>query len=389
MGKKSLSILVIGLFSFSSALFSQTWSPLKQITWSSGLSDCPRTSTRLNNIYLVWQDDSPGNYEIFFKKSGDLGTSWSATKRLTWNGGESANPRIVVDSNGVLHVFWHDNSPGNFEIFYKKSTDDGATWSALKRLTWTAGKSQYPATALDSTNKVYVLWLDEALGDAQLFGKYSTNSGDSWSATQIITYGLRTSSPSIYIDLKDKFHVTYSKLQPGGYEIFYKQNSVFSNLKSTSPKQMTYTSDNSTGAKLVMDSSGTLHMVWLKWHWEASYASSYGYYRISTDGGTNWGSPSKIAPDYLLGHNLAIDSNDHLHYLYSRQWNWDFPSPDIYYRSKDVGTGGSWSFPITRLTWNLLSNYPTIVIDVNDDIHVFFKSYKGGTYQIFYKKGTI
>jgi len=50
--------------------------------------------------------------------------------------GDSGLPVIAADSGGSLNVVWVDNTPGNSEIFFKKSTDGGAAWTAGKRLTW-------------------------------------------------------------------------------------------------------------------------------------------------------------------------------------------------------------------------------------------------------------
>ena len=48
-----------------------------------------------------------------------IGQGWSALKRLTWNSGESSSPAIAVGSGNSLHVVWEDRTPGNYEIFYK------------------------------------------------------------------------------------------------------------------------------------------------------------------------------------------------------------------------------------------------------------------------------
>ncbi len=47
------------------------------------------------------------------------GATWT-TQRLTWNSGNSYKPTIAVDSSNHIHVVWHDDTPGNREIFYKK-----------------------------------------------------------------------------------------------------------------------------------------------------------------------------------------------------------------------------------------------------------------------------
>ena len=68
---------------------------------------------------MVWTDLTPGNHEIFYKRSFESGATWSGTTRLTWNLGESRYPSVAIDSVGGIHLMWHDNTPKNFEIFYK------------------------------------------------------------------------------------------------------------------------------------------------------------------------------------------------------------------------------------------------------------------------------
>ena len=73
-------------------------------------------------IHLVWSDNTPGNYDIDYKKSADGGTTWSGVQRLTWNSGDSRVPSMAVDSSHIVHLVWMDLTPGNYEIYYKKGT---------------------------------------------------------------------------------------------------------------------------------------------------------------------------------------------------------------------------------------------------------------------------
>lgn len=45
---------------------------------------------------------------------------WSAAKRITWTLDDSRYPAVAVDSAGNIHLVWNDLTPGNEEIYYKK-----------------------------------------------------------------------------------------------------------------------------------------------------------------------------------------------------------------------------------------------------------------------------
>jgi hypothetical protein len=77
------------------------------------------TTDSNNYIYVVWHDFTPGNNEIFYKKSMNGGTTWS-TKRLTWNSGDSYYPAVAVDTKNNVHVFWEDATSGSFEIYHRR-----------------------------------------------------------------------------------------------------------------------------------------------------------------------------------------------------------------------------------------------------------------------------
>ncbi len=45
------------------------------------------------------------------------GITWETNKRLTWNAGNS--PAIAVDGPNI-YVVWEDSTTGNWEIYFKK-----------------------------------------------------------------------------------------------------------------------------------------------------------------------------------------------------------------------------------------------------------------------------
>jgi hypothetical protein len=160
-------LLICGVFFLTHNLES-AWT-FKRLTWNAGGSCYPAIATDTNNhIHVVWSDGTPGNLEIFYKKSTDGGANWTF-KRLTWNSSQSYYPAIATDSNNHIHVVWRDGIPGSYEIFYKISTD-GASWN-FQRLTWNPGNSTNPAIAADSDNHIHVVWQDTSPGHWEIFYK--------------------------------------------------------------------------------------------------------------------------------------------------------------------------------------------------------------------------
>ncbi|MBI5204314.1 MAG: exo-alpha-sialidase, partial [Nitrospirae bacterium] len=100
-------------------------------------------------LYVVWQDDTltPGNMDIFMKKSTDGGLTW-VWQQISNNAGNSQLPVLAVDNTNAVYVAWQDNTLGNNDIFMKKSTDNGLTW-VWQQISNNAGNSQLPVLAVD------------------------------------------------------------------------------------------------------------------------------------------------------------------------------------------------------------------------------------------------
>jgi hypothetical protein len=123
------------------------------------------------DLHVAWEDPTPGNWEIYYKQSTDGGSTWTTSQRLTWNSGSSSSAAIAVDSSGHLHVVWNDDTPGNSAIYYKQNTDGGSTWTASQRLTWNLDSSFSPALAVDSSDNLHVVWHEDTPGNYEIYYK--------------------------------------------------------------------------------------------------------------------------------------------------------------------------------------------------------------------------
>jgi Neuraminidase (sialidase) len=177
---------------------------------------------------MVWNDDTTGNHEIYFKKSTDSGSTWGVIKRLNWMTDYSTRPVIAVDSTGNIYLVWNDHMPGNNEIYFKKSTDGGTTWAPPRRLTWNLDESSDPALVIDSNDDLHLFWSDESAGFSEIYYRISTDNGTTWSARQRLTYMPGYSyRPEAVVDSNDYLHLVWYDNTPAytpdyNEEIYYK-----------------------------------------------------------------------------------------------------------------------------------------------------------------------
>jgi hypothetical protein len=138
-----------------------------------------------NNVHVVWTDDTPGNDDILYRRSTDGGVTFTdPIKNLSNNAGASMLPAIAVSGNNV-HVVWQDDTTVNFDILYRRSLNGGTTFpNIITNLSDNGGGSVRPALAVAGTN-VYVVWQDDTglVAGPDILYRPSTDSGVTFDPT--------------------------------------------------------------------------------------------------------------------------------------------------------------------------------------------------------------
>lgn len=164
--------------------------------WSSPIPICtsvyarfPSIASSGNIVHIVWSDNPGGGgyqRDIYYKRSTDNGASWSEAVPLTNAGNMTACMPCICTSNNYVHVVWHKtiNTLSNFEIFYKHSTDYGYTWvpgTEIQISDNDLNPSKFPSVAAQNNN-VYVTWTDtrNSVSNAEVYFNRSTNNGNTW-----------------------------------------------------------------------------------------------------------------------------------------------------------------------------------------------------------------
>ena len=139
-----------------------------------------------SNVYLLWQDSIPSdhtNYDIFIKKSNDNGTTFGSSVNLSNNSGFSEHPQIAAYDNNV-YAIWADDTSGNREVLFTRSVDNGTSFDKIKNLSNNTSDSFNQEIAVFG-DTVYVVWLDQSEEDDEtnILLKASGDGGETFGRT--------------------------------------------------------------------------------------------------------------------------------------------------------------------------------------------------------------
>ena len=220
-----------GLFYRRSLDGGATWQSTQQLVPGANDPGRPTLSAVGDSVHLAWPDERDGNPpcyaapacpEVYYSRSLDGGTTWSAPTRLTTGDGNTiGRPDIAGLENRAVVLVWQDdgNVDGEEEIYARRSTDNGLTWSSRRRLTNSPRESDHPMlSALGQT--LLVAWFDRRSGPDQIYARLSSDGGRTWKPEEQVTRGsarsltprtgLTSGYSHVLIDENDT-RITYSR----------------------------------------------------------------------------------------------------------------------------------------------------------------------------------
>ncbi len=355
-------------------------------------------------VHIAWMDytdygGSGQDWDIFYKyKNG--GGSWSATEVVSTESTEdSFRPSLMVDSSDVVHVAWMDytdygGSDSDVDIFYKYK-NSGGSWSTTEVVSTESTEDSYrPSLMVDSGGVVHVAWFDEtdyggSGSDQDVFYKYK-NGGGSWSATEVVTTESADDSgyPSLTVDSSDVVHVTWQDhTEYGGagwdWDIFYK----YKNGGSWSAAEVVSSESGylSEFPSLMVDSSNMVHVTWKdKTNYQGCGIDNDILYKYKNGG--SW-SAAEVVSTESTNHSwypsLWVDSGGVVHVAWHdfTDYSGSGSEGDIFYKFKSSGNQPPNKPDINGPTSGKTGtsyDYTFTSIDQDEDIVQFFIDWGDG-----------
>jgi hypothetical protein len=142
------------------------------VNLSNDTGDSVRPELRVSapNLFIVWQNQAVKGDDIYFKGSTDGGASFGDTINISNNKGNSMEPEFSVTNATNVFIVWQNqasNSKPN-DILLKNSTDGGASFGDAINLSGTIGNSTEPDIASSNDGEVFAVWTDDTNGEKQV-----------------------------------------------------------------------------------------------------------------------------------------------------------------------------------------------------------------------------
>ena len=223
-----------------------------------GDSGIPQMAVSGNNVFVTWENNGLGDFDVFVAKSTDNGNTFTAPVNVSHDPKQSGAPQIAISGNNV-YVVWMDNTPGNYDVFVAKSIDDGSTFGKPINLSNNGGDSGYPEMAA-SENNVYVVWTDTVSNKNYdiLFSK-STDGGTTF-GTPVNISNNSGASGWAQVSVAGNVYVIWDDSTPGNYDTFIAKSTDGGTTFST-PINISNTPGNSNFKQMVV-SDKNVYVTW-------------------------------------------------------------------------------------------------------------------------------
>jgi hypothetical protein len=260
----------------------------------------PKDSSQLllaDKIYVVWKQSSQGNTKLFIKKSTDGGNTFGTATTITSTNFDIVHYRMVVDTSNNIYVAWTRDDGGNIKLFIKKSTDGGNTFGTATTIISTNYDIYETSMVVDTSKNIYIVWSSGPTNSNEIYLKKSTDGGNTFGQTINLSNNPGSSIfPDMAIDSNNKIYVVWTEPQ-----VIY--------LKKSTDGGNTFGQATTISAPAISDMAHVavyLNNTYVTWR--TATQNDEIYLKKSTDGGNTFGQTINISntPKKSYNHHLAV-----------------------------------------------------------------------------------
>lgn len=242
-------------------------------------------------LHLIWTESNVGPIQYSKAPAHNAGSAQAWSRPISINASAFWG-KLVVDSQGIMHILYSDFYGEDPGVYYIRSDNGGDGWSSPFWLDPDIPEEYAPTNVsfdMDDQDGLHALWfyVDPATTDGQWI-RYarSDDGGDTWSSPMTI---------DIADESEDELRLPYPEFQVEGSEV---------------------------------------HVIW------AGDSQTHREHRYSLNNGQSWSPTTRILGDLVgqaLGGGLEFDASGRLHYVTQIRY-----PQGIYHTYWDSGT---WTIP--------------------------------------------
>ena len=288
--------------------------------------DTNAEGANLNNLYVFWQGDRSGSFDIFLSKFDVNFQAAISEKQINENGGflDQYEPAAAYDGSEYFYVAWSDERDSQPDIYMQKIDKSG-------NLMWTAGdlkinddayataRRTKPSIGYGGSEAIYVTWEDNRNGEAysDIYASKIKSSGERlWIYDLVVADYLASvqTNASTVCDAGGKAVTVWQDNRNGTNDIFAARYSEMGNLQMPGV-EITVTGERAKGKypnpayvpegtepefisipkyseKFTSDANGNIHIGGIEWGSYAFFVDENDYIIASFD----LPSPIAVAP---------------------------------------------------------------------------------------------
>jgi hypothetical protein len=340
----------------------------------------PQISSSSDNIYIVWQESvgsyGTTNYDIFFKKSNDNGNSFGSSINLSDNQGFSEHPQIA--SVGInIYVVWVDESSGEREIMFSKSSDSGKTFSDSIVISRDSISPYNVELAAEGQN-VYIVWnsFGVEMRNIILLSK-SNDAGKTFGELTEIGRGDLETYPKVAASA-DEYYVSWDTKDSKNTEISLIKGHKDSNNIHNVTQLDKLNNEGIDGGESQVTADGD--QVIVSWTSLVPIDKKYVYISNSMNNGNDFGDNIPISSTNSSNvENILINDNTYI------VWQDIIDGNEEIFYTKSNANGTSIDKPINVSNSIGISECPSITVSTSG-IHIIWEDDTTGNHEVLYKR---
>ena len=379
-----------------------TFGSTQNLSHNPGNSTAAQMAAYRDNVYVVWEDASTGNGDIYFRKSTDSGISFGTVENLSNNTSISDSFDMAISGSHV-YVVWSDNSTGNGDIYLRKSIDNGTTFGTKENLSNDNGRS-YGAQIVISENNIYVVWNDGSTGNGDVYFKRSVDNGTTFGSTQNLSHNPGNSTAAQMAASRDNVYVVWEDASTGNGDIYFKASSD-NGTKFGGQKSLARNNGSSFNPQLAVSPNNIIYGMWQD---DTQYDRSKNttsdtravdvLYRVSLDSGRNFTTRNIIGGDIgdtadfaqiTTANNEAYSGkNNDAYVVWTDILKYRQPfSYELFYQTI-TNNGTTLSDPTNLSNSDGNSITPTIAVSDQNNVYVVWRDDTTGNGDIFFTRAS-